>query len=380
MPDLEEIKEWLIEHMGMEWPDADEGQLREGAGHWRHFAEKVSDVTAEVNRQSGRIIHANSGEAVDAYSLFWRRYYHAGRGWLADLEKAARDVASTLDEFANDVENTKERINTQLAIDATAIAAGIGLAYFTGGTSMEAATAVVELSASLTVGLSAAAARIAATTLTSMAFGGLEALTVDLAVAQPLRIATGLQKKVSLKQAQESLLYGSILGAGYGAGMGAAEVRALHGLKDAGNLRWGEGGGGTTLLGDAYKTPKTDDLHKIINPQEGRVNCRGCALAVDSTLEGAPAMAPGKLARGPLKDVEKNFPGKKFRRRSFGNIVKEIQDAGPGARGIVYGADNEGGHVFNVINRDGDVIFLDGQTGHAQHAATWDSYRLLRTR
>ncbi|WP_411129347.1 pre-toxin TG domain-containing protein [Streptomyces sp. x-19] len=40
-----------------------------------------------------------------------------------------------------------------------------------------------------------------------------------------------------------------------------------------GNIRWGEGGGGKTVLGDPYKTPVTDDLRELVNPGGGKINC-----------------------------------------------------------------------------------------------------------
>ncbi|MFD8542209.1 toxin glutamine deamidase domain-containing protein [Streptomyces rubrogriseus] len=64
---------------------------------------------------------------------------------------------------------------------------------------------------------------------------------------------------------------------------------------------------------------------------------------------------------------------------SFSNIVSDMQKTGSGARGIVWGQDEEGGHVFNVVNIEGRVTFLDGQTGNASHAPTWDGYQWIRT-
>ncbi|MFH8596661.1 pre-toxin TG domain-containing protein [Streptomyces rimosus] len=147
-----------------------------------------------------------------------------------------------------------------------------------------------------------------------------------------------------------------------------------------GSVRWNAGGGGTTALGDGYKTPITPDLHKLINPKPDPntdVNCRACALAVDKTLEGSPATAL-KIDRGGLRELEKFYPGKRFRSRSFSNIVKEVKDAGDGARGIVIGANKLDGHAFNVVNRGGDVVFLDGQTGHAD-PTPYAKYTFMRT-
>ncbi|MEJ8650715.1 toxin glutamine deamidase domain-containing protein [Streptomyces sp. MS1.AVA.3] len=156
-------------------------------------------------------------------------------------------------------------------------------------------------------------------------------------------------------------------------------VKSEKALNRIGNIRWGEGGGGKTVLGDSYKTPVTEDLRKIVNPGKGGTNCRACVLGVEKTLDGTPASALPELGRGTLQSLEKYFPGKRFRDRSFSNIVKDIKAAGDGSRGIVYGADPRGGHVFNVINRDGDVVFLDGQSGHAAPAA-YKGYKFMRTK
>ncbi|MFH8937954.1 RHS repeat-associated core domain-containing protein [Streptomyces griseosporeus] len=132
-----------------------------------------------------------------------------------------------------------------------------------------------------------------------------------------------------------------------------------------------------------YKTPENAWLQSVVNPQMGKTNCRGCAMAVDRILSGEsgpPARGVrNSMQRGPLETIEQNYPGRKFRSMRFNWIVKTMRDAGHGARGIVYGADDDGGHVFNVVNIRGTVVFLDGQQGSASDAPSWDSYKLLRT-
>ncbi|MFL4491511.1 toxin glutamine deamidase domain-containing protein [Streptomyces sp. VTCC 41912] len=156
-------------------------------------------------------------------------------------------------------------------------------------------------------------------------------------------------------------------------------VRNEKSFNRIGNIRWGEGGGGKTVLGDSYKTPVTDDLRELVNPGGGKTNCRACVVGVERTLDGTPASALPEIGRGPLTSLEKYFPGKKFVTRSLSNIVKDVKSAGDGARGIVFGQDPRGGHVFNVINRDGDVIFLDAQSGHAAPTG-YSSYQFMRTK
>lgn len=233
---FEEAKEWLVESVGMWWPDADEGKLRDAATAWRDFADAVQDVRQATNGKAGPLIENNSGEAIDAFEVFWHRYCHGGRGWLNDLEQAARDLATALDDFANDIEDVKDEIDTHIAISAATIAAGIGLAVVTAGAASGAAVAaaatITRLAASLGVAVSTTAARIAATTLTGAAFGGVESVAVNLAVAQPMRIHAGLQDGFNLSQAQEAGRHGAFFGAGVGAvGSGA------RGINDAGGIR-----------------------------------------------------------------------------------------------------------------------------------------------
>jgi len=221
---FEEAKEWLVESMGMWWPDADEGKLRDAAGAWRDFADAVVDVRQVTNGKASALIENNEGEAIDAFEIFWHRYCQGGGGWLNDLEQAARDLAKALDDFADEVEDVKDKIDTQIAISAATIAAGIGLAVATAGAAsgaaVAAATAIIRFAASLGVAVSTTAARITATTLVGAAFGGVESVAVNLAVAQPMRIHAGLQDGLELNQlgsaARDGMLFGGAFGAGYG--------------------------------------------------------------------------------------------------------------------------------------------------------------------
>lgn len=145
-----------------------------------------------------------------------------------------------------------------------------------------------------------------------------------------------------------------------------------------GGRRWW-GNLGTTVRGGNYHTPRTSGLHALINPQGGRMNCRACALAVDRTLAGSPTSAIGNIPAGPLNILEQQFGGK-FKASTLSGVVEDMAKAGDGARGIV-GVSGRGpvGHVFNVVNDNGKVVFLDGQTGVADHVARWRNYWLLRT-
>jgi filamentous hemagglutinin len=73
--------------------------------------------------------------------------------------------------------------------------------------------------------------------------------------------------------------------------------------------------------------------------------------------------------------------------RSFGpattldSISKTMREAGNGATGIVYGSRGKGqvGHVFNVVNQNGRIRYLDGQTGRRATTSDYRSFNLIRT-
>ncbi|WP_248503999.1 toxin glutamine deamidase domain-containing protein [Streptomyces sp. D2-8] len=132
---------------------------------------------------------------------------------------------------------------------------------------------------------------------------------------------------------------------------------------------------------DSYKTPITPQLKALVNPQGGETNCRACAVSVDRLLaEEAPSSAPGRLKGGPTAPIEALYGGRQFKSSTLSGIVYEIRNAGDGARDIVMGQKGRRAHVFNVVNvkGDGDVVFLDGQSGHAD-LSPWRNFSLLRT-
>ncbi|KPI17156.1 hypothetical protein OK074_8247 [Actinobacteria bacterium OK074] len=226
---------------GMWWPDADEDQLRDAARVWRAFADDVEDVMAVANKAALALVEDNKGESIDAFEVFWRRYYAQGRGWLKDLADAARDMAKALDAYADAVHGAKKHLEHELEIVGATLVAGTALAFFTAGLSegaaLAAAAGVAELAASLGVVVTEEVAAIVGTTLATAAFGGVESITVDLAVAQPTAIALGEQKDgVNLDEARQAGVYGALLGGALGGGGSA--VRAA-----------GDAGGWTELLG-----------------------------------------------------------------------------------------------------------------------------------
>jgi hypothetical protein len=230
----DKAREVVQDVTGMWWPAADEDELRDAAKAWRDFADDVEDVTAAANRAARSLIEHNKGEAISAFDdPFWRRYYHSGHGWLQDLIDGSRDMAKALDTYADAVDGAKKKLEHELEIVGATLLAGTALAVFTAGISEGAAAAatagVVELAGTLGVAVSTEIATNVGTTLATAAIAGVESVTVDLAVAQPIAIATGESKGFSLDEASDAALYGTAFGGAFGAAGGTAKAAAEAG-------------------------------------------------------------------------------------------------------------------------------------------------------
>jgi RHS repeat-associated protein len=112
-----------------------------------------------------------------------------------------------------------------------------------------------------------------------------------------------------------------------------------------------------------------------VNPTGGTLNCVNCAIATDATLAGRPASA----LNGGVTNIgvlQKTF-NSKFVPMTQGQITETLASSGSGTRGIIFG--NRGattpGHVFNGVNQNGTVRFLDGQTGAPANWSPASSYR-----
>lgn len=181
----------------------------------------MGEVQSAANHSARSIIDVNSGEATDAFEAFWGQYVGKGeKGWLRDLAKSARHMAEALDDYAGEIDSARNQLWTEIGISATVIVGGVALTGFTFGLSdaaaAEAASAIISLGARLGVSLSATAVRIATSTLVMAAFAGVESATLDLAVAQPMRIAAGQQDGISLEEVNQAAKSGMLWGAATG--------------------------------------------------------------------------------------------------------------------------------------------------------------------
>jgi len=117
-------------------------------------------------------------------------------------------------------------------------------------------------------------------------------------------------------------------------------------------------------------------------PTAGRTqNCVNCSVATDSTLGGNPASALPSSGPLPLTVLERQYGTTFGSPTSSSAIATNAQNAGSGAQGIVFGSRGSGevGYVFNVVNQNGVIRFLDGQTGKPAILDGLVNFRFLKT-
>lgn len=141
----------------------------------------------------------------------------------------------------------------------------------------------------------------------------------------------------------------------------------------------------TAYGGIQYWMPTTNGLRDLINPNRYTTNCMVCAVETDGVFAGRPGMAAPNITPQDYRSIERVM-GRSFRQETFAGLVRSIDRGGNGARGIIFGQRNptdanpEGiGHFFNVINRNGKVLFIDAQSGQARNVDGYDSYKFMRT-
>ncbi len=115
-----------------------------------------------------------------------------------------------------------------------------------------------------------------------------------------------------------------------------------------------------------------------INKIGSKTNCVNCTIATDATLARNPASALDSRPK-PLSSLESEFAGTFKHNLTSSDIVRMVNTHGQ--RGIVFGNRGPGqvGHVFNVVNQNGTVRFLDGQTGKAADLNGYKKFSLIRT-
>ncbi|MFF8729541.1 putative T7SS-secreted protein [Streptomyces sp. NPDC015171] len=131
-----------------------------------------------------------------------------------------------------------------------------------------------------------------------------------------------------------------------------------------------------------YETPHYPDLAKQFNPEGGNMNCTYVVEAYERYMRGEGIHpAPGHVGGAQSLERLESVYGGNFHDTSFWGMVDHMRNSGHGARGIVAGESPiQGlpGHVFNVVNHQNRVLFIDVQTGFVDPMYFKD-FKLMRT-
>ncbi|MFJ1756710.1 hypothetical protein [Kitasatospora sp. NPDC088134] len=123
---------WVLDLIGVNWPNVDEDEFREIADSMRAFAEEVDNGRTDTIAAVQRMISENVGPATDAFNKHWSSV--AGRH-LHGLGEAGRLLATALDGAALVIEGAKIAAVAQLVALAVEVIAAQAAAPFTFGLS-----------------------------------------------------------------------------------------------------------------------------------------------------------------------------------------------------------------------------------------------------
>ncbi|MFJ8040345.1 hypothetical protein ACIRBX_07535 [Kitasatospora sp. NPDC096147] len=123
---------WVLDLIGVNWPNVDEDDYREMADSLREFASEIDSGVADAHGAVQEMLGANAGLAVQAFEAHWGK---VSGTHLHQLAEGGRVVAFCLDGVAVVIEGAKIAAIVQLGIMAAEVIAAQAAAPFTFGLS-----------------------------------------------------------------------------------------------------------------------------------------------------------------------------------------------------------------------------------------------------
>jgi hypothetical protein len=133
---------WVLDMIGIEWPNIDEDELRSGATELRTLAGEIDGNTSDAKSSIEQMLSSNSSQSLDLFNALWGKL---ANGHLPQLSKGLGIIATGLDVSAGLVEGMKVGAVVQLGILAGEIIADQAAAPFTFGASELAIPGEVEI-------------------------------------------------------------------------------------------------------------------------------------------------------------------------------------------------------------------------------------------
>ncbi|MGW4647866.1 WXG100-like domain-containing protein [Kitasatospora sp. NPDC004289] len=123
---------WVLDLIGINWPNVDEDDYREMADALREMADDVDAGIADAHGAVQQMLGSNAGLAVQAFEAHWGQ---VSGTHLSQLAQGGRVVAFCLDGVAVVITGAKIAAIAQLAIMAAEMIAAQAAAPFTFGLS-----------------------------------------------------------------------------------------------------------------------------------------------------------------------------------------------------------------------------------------------------
>ncbi|MEY9878208.1 uncharacterized protein YukE [Streptacidiphilus sp. MAP12-33] len=131
---------WVLNLIGVNWPDVDEDKLRETGTHFRQYADSVESARQRGDTHINGVADQNEGEAAQALIDKWANRSSPN---IAKLHTICYDFADALDIAATAVEVAKDAVIAQLGALAVEVLADQAGAIETFGLTEAAAAAEV---------------------------------------------------------------------------------------------------------------------------------------------------------------------------------------------------------------------------------------------
>ncbi|MFD5828014.1 hypothetical protein [Lentzea sp. NPDC060358] len=125
----------LLNALGFNWPESDEGKLFDLGGLWSGFADRLGPAAATAEGHAQQVLSGNSGAAIDGFKAFWSDD-EAPKKNLEDGATASSLIGAGLYVCAGVVVALKIAVVVQLAMLAVQIAQAIATAVPTFGLSL----------------------------------------------------------------------------------------------------------------------------------------------------------------------------------------------------------------------------------------------------
>jgi hypothetical protein len=123
---------WVLNLIGINWPNIDEDQLRDAANTLRGIGSDLSSHGDEAKSDIEKMLQVNTGQSMDNFNALWQKVIS---GHLPQLKEGLDLLGTGLDASAVVIEGMKVAAIVQLGILAAEIISDQVEAFFTFGAS-----------------------------------------------------------------------------------------------------------------------------------------------------------------------------------------------------------------------------------------------------